>query len=341
MIIIYQNGTIHPVSPESRISSAIRRNSIRGVKFQIMKGEPVDGVQNNVQNNTPLCISAHLNRVTCMQLLLSSGANPNIMGDGVSPLSIAADRGFTKCVYLLLQSGADPNLRSTDSLTPIMLAAENGHIDIVSLLHSWGADLTICRKSDQASPLILAANNGHIECVSFFLSNGVSPNQSMDDGGTALHFAAFNNNLNVVLLLLSNKANPCATMKSLWNLTTPLQIAEQYGNEQMVSAISNAIINWNNVSNQVAFKLCMSYMMRSGKANELIGREINSLSREEFVFYFIDELTHREMIPMAEDIISYIPFYVPDQISYLENICGGSDNFFYNICYFVYKLVAG
>lgn len=56
------------------------------------------------------------NEIECAQMLLKSGAQPNVtQTDGQTPLHIAAKSGNVEMVKLLLREGANPRLRSNVS----------------------------------------------------------------------------------------------------------------------------------------------------------------------------------------------------------------------------------
>lgn len=80
-------------------------------------------------------------------------------------------------------------------------------------------------------PLIEAAKTGKIGPVDELLRRGTDPNQ-MFDGHTALSFAAYNGNLEVVRLLLKHGADA--------NLGTPLASAVQSGSEKVTAALIEA-----------------------------------------------------------------------------------------------------
>ncbi|XP_012505296.1 PREDICTED: ankyrin repeat and SOCS box protein 3 [Propithecus coquereli] len=109
--------------------------------------------------------------------LLASGANVNCQAlDKATPLFIAAQEGHTKCVELLLSSGADPDLYCNEDnwQLPIHAAAQMGHTKILDLL----IPLTnrICDTGpDKVSPVYSAVFGGHERCLEILLQNGYSP----------------------------------------------------------------------------------------------------------------------------------------------------------------------
>uniref|UniRef100_A0A2K6F7D6 Ankyrin repeat and SOCS box containing 3 n=1 Tax=Propithecus coquereli TaxID=379532 RepID=A0A2K6F7D6_PROCO len=104
-------------------------------------------------------------------------ANVNCQAlDKATPLFIAAQEGHTKCVELLLSSGADPDLYCNEDnwQLPIHAAAQMGHTKILDLL----IPLTnrICDTGpDKVSPVYSAVFGGHERCLEILLQNGYSP----------------------------------------------------------------------------------------------------------------------------------------------------------------------
>lgn len=80
--------------------------------------------------------------------LIREGNNPNFSSEnGWTPLMLAAMHSPLRIVELLLESGADPNL-ATDSQensrrTPLAVAVSNGRPDAVNLLLAYHADTAV------------------------------------------------------------------------------------------------------------------------------------------------------------------------------------------------------
>ncbi len=100
---------------------------------------------------TAISIAAqHQVATSCMQELLSNGADVNSGPQGFTPLHHCASVGNLAGATMLLQFGADPNIRTRKSdsadtlfvsnLTPLTIAAARGFHPLVCLLLSHGAD---------------------------------------------------------------------------------------------------------------------------------------------------------------------------------------------------------
>ena len=60
---------------------------------------------------------------------------------GLTPLLFAARQGCVDCTRVLLSSGANPNIVDPDQHTPLIVALINGHFDVAGALIDAGADL--------------------------------------------------------------------------------------------------------------------------------------------------------------------------------------------------------
>ncbi|KAG5871199.1 hypothetical protein JTB14_025099 [Gonioctena quinquepunctata] len=87
---------------------------------------------------TPLHAAAITDKSKCMELLLISGADPNIQcgprGESKAPLHLAAEHGHSKNLSMLLQHGANLLLRDSNGMTASDLADKCGHSKCVLIL---------------------------------------------------------------------------------------------------------------------------------------------------------------------------------------------------------------
>ena len=127
---------------------------------------------------------------------------------GASPLILASERGHKDVVQLLLTSGADPNLADEDGFTPLIDAVDDGHFEVAKLLLDYGADPNLANKIDGYVPLMYASLSGFMDIVKLLLDRGADPNLKGDTGDTALSNAVDRGHKDIAKLLLDRGADP-------------------------------------------------------------------------------------------------------------------------------------
>ncbi|KAF8204143.1 ankyrin repeat-containing domain protein [Mycena galopus ATCC 62051] len=128
--------------------------------------------------------------VEISRYLISAGADVNFCDHGHDfmsspPLSYAVGAKNLGLVQLLLASGADPNLHNNDSTIPLFTAVRTENMAIVQALVDAGADIHV----QNAGLFNVISYCGSIEFIHFFLERGVDPNSEDTTGYTALHDA--------------------------------------------------------------------------------------------------------------------------------------------------------
>jgi ankyrin repeat protein len=179
-------------------------------------------------------------RIRVVKLLLAHGADPNLrLGDGSTALLCTAYHRHPDLMKLLLEKGADVNLRLENGSTILISALSRGPhkpnrilkyfgswseanakrpaqpkrkealspelIEIVRLLVDHNADLNV-KLEDGTTALMWAAIHGYTELVKLLLDKGADPTAKLKDGSTALQWAALNDREDVVKLLDTHSA---------------------------------------------------------------------------------------------------------------------------------------
>lgn len=122
---------------------------------------------------TALCFAVLQNQPACIEVLLRSGANPNIGTInpecyGFTPLHIAAKINHTACVATLIQhSSTKINACAKKNLTPLHLAAQYDATNSIQKLLLAGADLN-AQSSDQETPEDVACQYGSLAAARLF-----------------------------------------------------------------------------------------------------------------------------------------------------------------------------
>jgi ankyrin repeat protein len=174
---------------------------------------------------SPLIFAAHRGHAEAVKLLLEAGADVSQQSDsGWTALSYAAQQGQVDVVYLLVstrkkemeQLAFEPQIASqmiyrkfvdheSDDGTPLMLAAEGGHHITVRTLLDAGAQKDLYLPTPQnfegaggtmqvqvtvMTALTIAAKQGHTKVVQVLLTYGAQPDLALENGFTALMYAA-------------------------------------------------------------------------------------------------------------------------------------------------------
>ena len=110
--------------------------------------------------------------------------------DGFTPAALAAAFSQNRVLDLLLHSGADPDLRgqALGGVAPIHAAVFGGNLEGVELLLTAGAEVDL-PQGGGFTALHAAAQNNHRAMVEVLLSAGASKSLPTDDGRVAREFA--------------------------------------------------------------------------------------------------------------------------------------------------------
>ena len=160
-------------------------------------------------------------------------------------LFIACEHENKEVAELLIKYGSEVNKVNFFGLTALIRACDLGTLEIVKLLLQYNASLTIadavcfliemCLMQNGWSAIHFAARNGDVNVIQALLdSNKDVLFATTADGSTALHVAAHHDKVEACELLLNLGANPNAQLKSGW---TPLIVASYDGLPQVVSVL--------------------------------------------------------------------------------------------------------
>ncbi|MFC1794190.1 ankyrin repeat domain-containing protein [Planctomycetota bacterium] len=186
------------------------------------------------------------------ELLISKGAAIDARNkDGVTPLHVAAQKGHSELAKLLIANKADVNAKTTNDWIPLHLAAVSGHAEIVALLIENGSDMNGMTEPRKWTPLFYAARAGHKGVMKVLLDKGadVSPVGGVDGllywvcvhgdrdlaeiliqkganvnseaegwGAAPSLYAVWNDQPDILKLLLDHSANPDAKDRHGWSL---------------------------------------------------------------------------------------------------------------------------
>jgi ankyrin repeat protein len=183
-----------------------------------------------------------------VELLLNTGANPNLWDADGSPLGLAAGKGNLELCKKLFSAGADPNmLPIAGSTTPLAKASGRpASLPVLEWLLSIGADVDLpginVKGLKSGTALSRAASIGNIEAVRLLLSAGADPN-IIFASGTALSAAVENGEYEIAKLLLEADADKAlaAPPSSGFPLADkkPLEIATIKKHQALIALLSD------------------------------------------------------------------------------------------------------
>ncbi|XP_051554491.1 espin-like protein [Myxocyprinus asiaticus] len=158
----------------------------------------------------PVHYAAASGDLTSIKLLMSN--SPRFVdrqtGTGATPLYLACQEGHLHVAeYLVKDCGANVHLQAKDGMSVLHAAAHMGHYVLVVWLASF-TDLDLsCQDKNGATALHFSASEGHHRIVERLLLMGA---KVLKDhwGGTPLHDAAENGELECCRVLLNNHISP-------------------------------------------------------------------------------------------------------------------------------------
>lgn len=170
--------------------------------------------------NKALLDAAKKGKIDLVKNLLIKGADINAKSksEGITPLMATMFKCNPDVSKLLIQKGADVNLKDKEGGTALTAAVFFGCQKGVALLLEKDADLNCrCRSSyvlsfidsdeEYLTPLILASIKGYSKIAKMLLIKGAKVDDKTELQNTALKYAVSYDQLEIVKILIKNKAN--------------------------------------------------------------------------------------------------------------------------------------
>ncbi|XP_058134543.1 ankyrin repeat and SOCS box protein 3 isoform X3 [Dasypus novemcinctus] len=220
----------------SAVGLAARQGNVKVLRKLLKKGRSVDVADN--RGWMPIHEAAYHNSIECLRMLIHADSSENYIKtktfEGFCALHLAASQGHWKIIQILLEAGADPNTTTLEETTPLFLAVENGQIDVLRLLLQHGANVNGSHSMCGWNTLHQASFQENAEIIKLLLKKGANKECQDDFGITPLFVAAQYGKLESLRILISSGANVnCQALDK----ATPLFIAAQEGHIKCVELL--------------------------------------------------------------------------------------------------------
>lgn len=163
----------------------------------------------NANSHAPLHIAAIRGNLEIADLLLDAGCDANAQSSMARrqwrPIHYAAQHGHLEIIKLLIAAGVEKEVKNFFQLTPLMIAAEFGRLEVLQYFIKIEADLNV-KTSDEnnnMNALHYAVIEGGAPCVEILLKAGIKKNEHTSSGLDALDFAARNDNVEILKILIA------------------------------------------------------------------------------------------------------------------------------------------
>jgi ankyrin repeat protein len=176
----------------------------------------------------PLHFAAFRGDAAMVSLLLANHADVQLgrPWSKETALNIAAGRGDTNVARLLIAAGANVNAAPLNGgFTPLHTAASNCQREMVRLLLEKGAlpNANAVYRDPDTTPLMIAAERGDSGIVCLLLDAKADPNPKTTNGYSALLWAIWSDQADLVKLLLAHRADANARKDGIPLLETALR----------------------------------------------------------------------------------------------------------------------
>ncbi|KAL5336761.1 ankyrin repeat-containing domain protein [Aspergillus crustosus] len=207
------------------------------------------------RNETPLKAAVEARWLWAVEILLSRGASvKSVDHHGNTALHVATNDRDTgeklEIVRLLLRYGSDLASRNNSACTPVDLAITCQRLDLIFLMAATGFALN--KVENKSRLLCLAVTNGDKELAAEMIWLGASLNTPQTVGvnmWAPLHHAAFENQIDMMDLLVSNGASLDPFMDD--ELPTPLHLALGRGHLDAAQWLLDEGADLNRLSNRL------------------------------------------------------------------------------------------
>uniref|UniRef100_A0A8B9TBW7 Transient receptor potential cation channel subfamily A member 1 n=1 Tax=Anas platyrhynchos TaxID=8839 RepID=A0A8B9TBW7_ANAPL len=193
-------------------------------------------------NATPLHHAAEGGQIELMQLIIddSSCEVLNVMdSSGNTPLHWATKKNQVESVSLLLSRGANPNILNSNMMAPLHMAVQSLHNEIVKILVQHSSTDVNLEGEAGNTPIIVACYKDNPEALTLLIENGGKICKPNKTGCMPIHAAAFSGAKTCMEILLKKGEELGHSAKTHINFTnngkcSPLHLAVQSGDLEMI-----------------------------------------------------------------------------------------------------------
>jgi len=171
-------------------------------EFSRLVDAGVHATARNKLGETPLYFAAEKGRLQMVRMLIARGADARALTPtGESPLHAAAMIESAALTTTLVEAGADIDLANSEGETPLHWAAMTGTFLAVKALVDAGADLNVQDRRVGNTALHAAAWHNDIVLIHYLLSKGARTDVRNNGGLTAFEFAKAGGRTSAIRLL--------------------------------------------------------------------------------------------------------------------------------------------
>ncbi|MGL9761743.1 MAG: ankyrin repeat domain-containing protein [Wolbachia sp.] len=212
------------------------------VKFLFDKNANIKA--KDVYGNTPLHVAAQYDsKLEIVEFLLDKNASSinDVNNNGSTPLHIAIQGNKPSTVKLLLNRGASIKVKDKRNRTPLGLADQEGYTNIVEMIEQVQSDL------DEG--LLTAVQDGNLNEAEGLVSRNANVNITDIYSWTPLHWAAFEDRLEIARFLIKKGADINAADKGPYG-KKPVHVAIENNSKDIIGFLLSKGVSINDTDKQ-------------------------------------------------------------------------------------------
>jgi len=203
--ILYPYLKVH-----SELIPALKNNDITNAIILIENGIDVKKV--NSLNETSLMYAIKINNIYISKLLIAKGVDINTITNNrlqntALSIAITNDNDNIELVKLLFDNGADINNSIKNITESLIKAIQKTNLNIVKFIVEKGANVNTIHENNTLLLQSINAKKVSVNFVKFLIEKGANVNFLDNNSKTPLIYSIENNYIDIVKLLIDNKAD--------------------------------------------------------------------------------------------------------------------------------------